>query len=176
MRNLVFVLAALGVLAGSHGVRANDRVAHASAVIYNAAGQELGVARFTEDATGRVHVNVHVQDLAPGLHGIHLHAVGSCIAPSFTSADAHFNPTGAQHGLDNPHGSHAGDLPNLVVNEAGRGRLNATTDRATLTPGNLSLFDANGSAVVIHAGPDDQHSDPSGKSGARVACGVIVAQ
>lgn len=175
MHKFVFALAALGVVAGAHGVRANNGSAQASAVIYNLDGQELGVARFTEDATGRVHVNVHVQDLAPGLHGIHVHAVGSC-ANSFLAAGPHFNPSNEGHGLENPDGAHAGDLPNLVVNTAGIGRLNATTDRATLTSGSLSLFDADGSAIVIHAGPDDQVSSPAGNSGARVACGIIVAQ
>jgi Cu-Zn family superoxide dismutase len=80
---------------------------------------------------------------------------------------------GHQHGLDNPHGAHGGDLPNLVVNAAGQGHLNATTDRATLSSGQVSLFDADGSSLIIHAAEDDQVTDPTGNSGGRIACGVI---
>jgi Cu-Zn family superoxide dismutase len=147
--------------------------AHASAVLQDINGQAIGFARFTEDATGRVHVNVHVQGIAPGWHGIHIHAAGSC-TPTFAAAGGHHNPLGHQHGLDNPLGAHAGDLPNLTVNAAGVGHLNTTTDRATLSPGPTSLFDADGSALVIHAAPDDQVTDPTGNSGGRIACGVIV--
>ena len=88
-------------------------------------------------------MNVHVKGLAPGLHGIHIHAVGAC-SPTFAAAGGHYNPLGHQHGLDNPNGSHAGDLPNLVVNGAGVGHLDATTDRVTLSPGPATLFDATG--------------------------------
>lgn len=152
---------------------ANAGAVHASAELRDAAGQVIGFAHFTEDATGQVHVNVHVKGLTPGLHGIHLHAVGSC-SPTFAAAGGHHNPLGHQHGLDNPLGAHGGDLPNLVVNSAGVGRLNAMTDRATLSPGAITLFDADGSALVIHAGPDDQVTDPTGNSGGRIACGVIA--
>jgi Cu-Zn family superoxide dismutase len=145
----------------------------ASARLIDATGAEVGWARLTEDAAGRLHLNVQVNGMTPGHHGIHLHAIGSCVTPAFTSAGGHHNPLGAQHGLDNPAGAHAGDLPNLDVNIVGRGRLQATTDRATLTPGTLTLLDANGSAIIIHAAQDDQHTDPTGNSGTRVACGVI---
>lgn len=145
---------------------------HATAQLVDPAGQALGFAHFTEDAAGRVHVSVHVQGLTPGLHGLHLHAVGAC-APSFAAAGGHFNPGGHQHGLDNPAGPHAGDLPNLAVNPAGVGRLNATITSVTLTAGPLSLFDQDGSAIIIHAAPDDQVTQPIGGSGARLACGVI---
>jgi Cu-Zn family superoxide dismutase len=118
-------------------------------------------------------VNVHVDGMTPGRHGIHIHAVGLCEPATFGSALGHHNPLGTTHGLDSESGGHAGDLPNLVVNPAGIGRLDATTDRATLSAGATSVFDANGSALVIHAGPDDQVTDPTGNSGARVACGVI---
>ena len=104
-----------------------------------ATGATIGWAKLTEDAAGRVHVNVQVDGMTPGRHGIHLHAIGSCIGPAFTSAGGHHNPLGAAHGLDSPPGAHAGDLPNLDVNVVGRGRLQATTDRATLTPGHARL-------------------------------------
>ncbi len=174
MRRFIFIVLALVVILAANGVyAANDGAEHASAVLRDGDGQALGVARLTEDATGQVHVNVHVKDLSPGLHGIHFHAIGSCLPP-FTSAGAHFNPSGGEHGLENPNGPHAGDLPNLEVNAAGVGHLNTTTQRVTLSPGARSLFDADGAAFIIHANPDDQVTHPTGNSGGRIACGVIT--
>jgi Cu-Zn family superoxide dismutase len=122
-------------------------------------------------------VDVKVDGLSSGLHGIHIHAVGSCTGPAFASAGGHYNPLGHQHGLENPNGPHAGDLPNLVVDSNGHGRLHAKTDRVTLSPGIATLFDGDGSALIIHANPDDQVTDVgNGGSGARIACGVIVAR
>lgn len=152
--------------------RANGAL-HASAALVDPAGNVVGEAKFTEDAAGRLHVAVRVQGLTSGRHGIHLHAVGSC-SPDLAAAGGHHNPLGRQHGLHNPEGAHGGDLPNLEVNAAGRGRLNAVSDRATLSPGPITLFDADGSAVIIHAGEDDQVTDPTGNSGARIVCGVIT--
>lgn len=158
---------------------AGNGAVHASATLRDATGAVIGTARFTEDATGVVHVNVHVQDLSPGLHGIHIHAIGNCTpgaGPSFfTAAGAHHNPLGAHHGTESPLSPHphAGDLPNLIVNGAGVGHLDAKTEFTTLSSGPTSVFDADGSALVIHALPDDLHTDPTGNSGPRVACGVI---
>jgi Cu-Zn family superoxide dismutase len=120
-------------------------------------------------------VNVHVNGISAGLHGIHIHAVGAC-SPDFLASGGHHNPLGATHGLDSPTGAHAGDLPNLVVNEAGVGHLDATSDRASLSNGPTTIFDDDGSALIIHAGPDDQVTNPTGNSGGRIACGVIVAE
>lgn len=170
----LLVLPAMVILATSASA-ANANAQHASAVLRDANDDVVGFARFTEDAAGIVHVNVHVKGLAPGLHGIHIHAVGSC-SPTFAAAGGHHNPLGHQHGLENPLGAHAGDLPNLVVNPAGVGHLNATTDRATLSPGPITVFDADGSALILHAGPDDQLTDPTGNSGGRIACGVITSR
>ena len=167
------ILSGLAVVAWTASLAAASGATAASARLIDGTGAEIGWAKFTEDAAGRLHVNVQVDGMTPGHHGIHLHAIGSCITPAFTSAGGHHNPLGAQHGLDNPLGAHAGDLPNLDVNIVGRGRLQATTDRATLSPGTLGLLDADGSAIIIHAAQDDQHTDPTGNSGARVACGVI---
>ena len=179
MKKIVSVLVALAVLALAGSVYAwNNGAEHASAVLKDPSGQVIGSADFTEDATGVVHVNVHVDGLASGLHGIHVHTIGVCngaTVPAFSSAGGHFNPAGAQHGLDNPAGPHAGDLSNLTVNPAGVGHLNATTDRLTLSAGALSVFDLDGSALVIHANVDDQVTDPTGNSGGRIACGVIVS-
>jgi Cu-Zn family superoxide dismutase len=159
---------ATAVTVGSIAASADGGASHASASIVDATGAEIGFANFTEDATGTLHVNVKVEGLTPGEHGIHIHTVGAC-SPTFAAASGHHNPLGA------PHGTHSGDLPNLVVNVAGNGRLNATTDRATLSPGAVSVFDADRAALVIHALPDDFTTQPTGGSGDRIACGVIVA-
>ena len=104
----------------------------------DASGASVGWLRLTEDRRGDVHVNVHVKGLAAGLHGIHIHAVGSC-SPTFAAAGGHYNPLGHQHGLENPSGPHAGDLPNLIVNAEGVGHLDARTDRVTLSEGGATL-------------------------------------
>ena len=169
---VVASLVGLAIMVLPGGAVAAGGAVHASAEIVNTAGEVVGWAKFTEDATGTLHVNVHVAGLTPGLHGIHIHNTAACVlgtTPAFSSAGPHHNPLGALHG------NHAGDLPNLVVNEAGRGHLNATSDGATLSSGPVTLFDLNGSAIVIHANPDDHVTNPTGNSGARVACGVIVA-
>ncbi len=145
----------------------------ATAELKDARGQVVGTATLTE-AGGGVRLSVDARGLTPGEHGIHIHEVGRCDPPAFTSAGAHFNPDRKQHGLQNPAGPHAGDLPNLTVAADGAGRLETTTDRVTLGSGPRSLFDADGSALVVHAAPDDMRTDPTGNSGGRVACGVIV--
>jgi len=152
---------------------------HATATIRDADGSDIGWAKLTQDGAGIVHVNVHVTGLTPGLHGIHIHAIGAC-SPTFAAAGGHYNPFARLHGLANPAGAHAGDLPNLIVNAEGVAHLDVTTDRVTLTNGPATLFDttagAAGSALIIHANTDDQVTDATnGNSGARIACGVIVA-
>ena len=143
---------------------------HASVELVDAAGAPIGSAKLVEDGSGRVHANVHVQGTTPGLHGIHVHNVGSCAsaATAFSGAGSHHNPGGLTHG------SHAGDLPNLTVNGEGIGPLNARVEGFTLSGGATSVFDADGSALVVHAAEDDLVTDPTGNSGARIACGVIV--
>jgi Cu-Zn family superoxide dismutase len=174
MRTYLYVLAVLvtvGFAMGSGTVWAVGE--RAAAPLRNAEGQVLGMAIFTQEAQG-VRISVTVKGLSPGEHGIHIHSVGKCEPPDFLSAGPHFNPTNKKHGLHNPEGPHAGDLPNLVVGEDGSAVYEHITDRVTLTPGELSLFDEDGSSLVIHAGPDDQMTDPAGNSGARVLCGVIT--
>ena len=176
----VLVLATAGVLPGCSSDATGPRIAaSAVATIRDAAGAAIGTATLQEDDAGTVRLSVTVAGLTPGEHGIHVHAVGSCAASgatAFGAAGGHFNPHGKAHGLANAGGAHGGDLPNLVVGADGRGTFQATTDRLTLTAGAASLFDADGAAIVVHAGRDDQTSDPAGNSGARVACGVIAAQ
>ena len=144
----------------------------ATAQLKNAQGNTVGVVALWEDVGG-VRVFADVRGIPPGPHGIHLHAVGKCEPPDFTSAAGHFNPEGKKHGLLSPQGPHAGDLPNLIVAADGTGQLNYLARGTTLGPGAGSLFDTDGTSVMIHAGPDDYETDPAGNSGARIACGVI---
>jgi superoxide dismutase, Cu-Zn family len=145
----------------------------ATADLKNATGEVIGSAAFWEENAG-LRVFVKAARLTPGLHGLHLHAIAKCDPPDFTSAGVHFNPMGKQHGFSNPAGEHAGDLPNLMVGDDGTGTLHHLTKLVTLGTGPNSLFDADGTALVIHAGPDDYRTDPTGNSGARVACGIVT--
>lgn len=144
----------------------------AVAQLRDANGRTVGNAVLVQD-NGSVRVLVDVAGLPPGQKGVHIHAVGRCEAPSFESSGEHFNPTNAQHGSANPRGPHAGDLPNISIDAKGRGHLEATLARVSLETGARSLFDADGSALVIHADPDDLRTDPAGNSGPRIACGEI---
>ena len=166
------VIAAGLTTAACAGERRIVAASAAHAVLRNAAGEEVGTATFTEE-TGAVRLSVDVQGLPPGEKGVHIHQTGACEPPAFESAGAHFNPEERRHGTLNPEGPHAGDLPNLEVAQDGRGRLEATTDRVTLSAGAASLLDEDGSALVVHAQRDDLQTDPSGNSGDRIACGVI---
>ncbi len=174
-------LAALVVLPACSSLPTTDAAPalEAGATLRDAAGKTVGAVRFTQPRTGGVQLEVTVAGLTVGTHGIHLHAVGACEASgatAFGAAGSHFNPHAASHGLENPRGAHAGDLPNLVVGVDGAGVLRTTTERVTLAAGAASVLDADGTAVVIHAGPDDQASDPAGNSGVRIACGVVQAR
>ncbi len=147
----------------------------ASAPMMTATGATIGTATLTSNRDGSITIRLNAMGLPTGTHGIHIHSSGSCTQPDFASAGAHFNPTSRLHGLDNSAGPHSGDLPNLAVNAGGRSDYSATTARVTVAAGQASLFDADGSALVIHAAPDDNRTDPSGNSGDRIACGVIRA-
>lgn len=150
----------------------------AHAKLMDGAGTYAGTATLAQDTgSGFVYIAVTLFDpmVTAGLHGIHLHSVGSCEGPSFASAGAHFNPLSKMHGLDNPNGPHAGDLPNISMNSTGYGDLEAVSNLFTLSAGTTSLFDADGSSIVVHSGTDDQMTDPSGNSDGRILCGVIQA-
>lgn len=139
----------------------------------NASGEQLGTATVSQEADG-VRVVADVMGLPPGDYAMHLHAVGKCEGPGFTSAGPHFNPGMKQHGHLNPAGEHAGDLPNITIGRDGRGHLAADRPGFTLAGGETPLLDADGAAVVLHAAADDYRSDPAGNAGARVACGVLT--
>lgn len=141
------------------------------AELLNGEGAAVGTA-LVEQVEEGVRVTVAVTGIPAGPHGAHVHTVGRCEAPGFTSAGGHWNPGGTQHGLENPAGPHAGDMPNLVVADDGTGAFSFILSGGSFA----ALMDADGAAVVIHAGPDDMHSDPAGNSGGRIACGVLTAQ
>lgn len=137
-------------------------------------GKIVGTAMLSE-RPGGVLVRVEAKGLTPGLHAVHVHAVGKCDGPAFTSAGGHFNPAGKKHGHKSAEGAHAGDLPNMLIAKDGSGRFEAMTDGFTLRAGPFSVFDADGSALVIHAGVDDYITDPTGNAGDRTACGLVIA-
>ena len=160
--------AACGTLASAEKERKT-----ATAGIKDGKGQSVGQAEFTA-TKGGVQMSVKVANLSPGVHAIHIHEAGKCDAPGFTTAGGHFNPANKQHGIENPAGRHAGDLPNLKVGANGKGTFKSTIQDVTLAgDGATSLFHAGGTSVVIHAVADDMKTDPAGNAGARIACGVI---
>ncbi len=146
--------------------------ATASASLHDSVGRRVGLVTLSETYAGLL-VHGWVSDLGLGTHGIHLHAVGKCDGPNFTSAGGHFNPEQRAHGFKNQHGHHLGDLPNIVTPAAGRLDFDFVIPNVTLH-GINPLLDANGASVVVHASADDYITDPAGNSGARIACGVIV--
>ncbi|MBM4407722.1 MAG: superoxide dismutase family protein [Chloroflexi bacterium] len=156
----------LFVMPQAAGAAAPSR--QAKAMLHDGTGAMIGWALFSDSGQRGVRVVVVAWGLGEGLHGLHIHATGSCVAPTFTSAGSHFNP------LNTLHGSHAGDLPNLPVGPNGIGHLVTSSTGFTLLPGQLSIFDNDGAALVVHAGPDDYVTNPTGNSGSRVACGVIA--
>lgn len=117
---------------------------------------------------------LNLKSLAPGQHAIHIHEMAKCEAPSFESAGAHFNPDTKQHGLKNPKGPHAGDMNNFTVRANGTANATLNDSRVNLGTDSYSVFTNGGTSLVIHAQADDMKTDPSGNSGDRIACGVIV--
>jgi len=142
-----------------------------SAQLKQANGVPAGTVQLYQ-ANGELRISGAFAGLRAGSHGFHLHTTGRCDAPDFTTAGGHLNPTGAEHGTQNPNGAHLGDLPNLIINANGTGNITATVSEnedAALA----AIFDADGTAVMIHQGPDDYVSDPAGDAGPRIACGII---
>lgn len=166
---VLVVLAALLCSSVAFGQGA-PKSAHAD--IVNAQGQNIGTAKIVPAKKG-VKIEVGVSQLSPGKHGVHIHAVGKCEGPAFTTAGGHLNPDTKKHGKDNPEGPHAGDLLMIDVKADGTAKATLLDTMVTLGDGPNSLFHDGGTSIVIHEKEDDYKTDPAGNSGARIACGVI---
>ncbi len=156
------------------GVAFAQDVATATADLRDPQGTPVGTAELVE-GPGGVSINANITGgVEPGEHGIHVHETGA-LTPSFEAAGDHFNPMDNNHGFESPNGPHAGDLENIVVGPDGTASYSTVNERVTLSGGPNSLLDGDGSALVVHAMPDDYVTDPSGDTGDRVAAGVIEA-
>lgn len=149
---------------------ATEKFAHAT--LLDASGKRVGEATLIAN-DGAIQLAAEVAGLSPGDHGIHLHTTGKCDAPGFTTAGGHLNPYAHKHGMMNAAGPHMGDLPNIAVKADGIGTI-LTPLAGQSEDLRAAIFDADGSAIVVHAGPDDYKTDPAGNSGGRVACGVLT--
>ncbi|MCG7343157.1 superoxide dismutase family protein [Sporosarcina sp. ACRSL] len=179
---IVLLLSAILAVAGCGKMKketlpvSGEKMEAIVAPLLNTKGDEIGEVTLVQETEG-VLINVQAEDLPPGMHGIHIHETGVCTPPDFTSAGAHFNPTGKEHGFDNPKGFHLGDLPNIEVDQEGKVSMKLTTSEITLKKGmENSILDKDGSAIVIHETADDYKTDPAGNSGARIACAPITGK
>lgn len=173
MHKLAFIPMFIGLAVVSATAQAPaSQAPSAKATLKNAQGKTLGEATLRESAAG-VLIKLDLQGVAPGTHAFHVHAVGKCDPPDFMTAGGHFNPTTMKHGLMAAGGPHAGDMPNVYVPADGKLSVEVLDANITLSPGPKSLFDTDGSALMLHAAADDYTSDPAGNAGGRLACGVV---
>ena len=163
------LMAAASVSLGAADAQAQT----AKAALKDATGKDVGTVQLIQTPHG-VLLRMSLKGVPPGERAFHIHAVGKC-EPPFTSAGGHFNPASKKHGMEAKEGAHAGDMPNLFIPANGELKVDVANHMITLAKGQPnSVFDADGSAIVIHAGPDDYKSDPTGNAGDRIVCGVIT--
>jgi len=174
----VFRTIALGVvlaLGGQWGLAQSDPTKKKVVELKDAKGADVGTATILPKGSG-VEVKLDLKNLPPGVHAVHFHQKPQCDPPDFKSAGGHFNPTGKQHGFDNPQGHHAGDMMNFTVKANGTARTTVKDADVVLGNGSEanSLLANGGTSIMVHAKADDYKTDPAGNSGDRIACGAIT--
>jgi len=167
------ILAVAGSLVISLAFSAAAQKKAVTVHLSDAQGKSVGTATLSPAAKG-VSIRLNLMNLTPGEHAIHVHAVAKCEGPGFTTAGGHFNPEMKHHGLQNPEGPHAGDMPNFTVAANGTAKATVVAPGVTMGDDAHSVFTNGGTALVIHAKADDMKSDPAGNAGDRIACGVIA--